>query len=607
MNTDIHSNLNTSNLTKSSHEIMIDPPFWWVGMENEELMLLIYAKGIGNSKLFIDYPGVSYYTEKLSNLNYLVAYLKIPNGVLHGLMRLRFKNEDDEFYFDYELKKRDFEKSGCKGFNSSDVIYLLMPDRFSNANPAINNFKDMLDKVNRKKPNRRHGGDLAGIQNHLSYFTDLGITALWITPVQENNNPDYSYHGYAITNHYQIDKRFGTNEDYVNFVKKCHDQGIKVIMDIVLNHFSMFHRFYQDLPSEDWVHPYVQGTHFISSLVDPHSSEIDRSSVIKGWFDKKMVDFKHENTYVSKYLIQNTIWWVEYTQVDGIRLDTQPYSERYFIAEWAQCINRQFPGFSIVGESWVQSPAIVAYWQSGSNNKDGYDSNIGHVMDFALFHAIEETYCKKNSTNPDIWKIYNVLVHDFLYGNPNKNVVMSDNHDYFRMFTYIGKDFRKWKIVMTLLLTTRGIPQIYYGTEILMQGDKTIDDGYLRRDFPGGWQNDKINVFEKKGLGTKQLEAWNFLKRLIHWRKGQNAIKIGKLKHFVPIDNVYFYARYTEIETVVVIINNNAKEYVLNMVRFQEVFEAYTEIINIDSEEKYDSNISTLTLPAMLASIFVLK
>ncbi|MBN3036516.1 MAG: cyclomaltodextrinase C-terminal domain-containing protein, partial [Bacteroidales bacterium] len=423
------------------------------------------------------------------------------------------------------------------------------------------------------------GGDIAGITGHLDYLRDLGITTLWINPLMENDNPEYSYHGYAITDFYRIDPRFGSNDDYGRLVVEAHARGLKVIMDMVFNHCSIHHPLMQDLPDSSWIHHFDHFTRSNfrgSTLADPHASEYDRTRFLTGWFDTHMADLDQRNPLLTKYLIQNTIWWIESAGIDGIRIDTQPYSYEEFIRKWSERIFLEYPGLGVVGESWLQKESFTAYFQGDRNREDGHDSGIPSVTDFPVHYALRNALTEPEGWTTGLARIYYVLAQDFLYPDPYLNLVFADNHDLTRYFSSVGEDLAFFKMAMAFLLTARGIPMIYYGTEILMTGEEHLGHGFIRKDFPGGWPGDTVNAFVTSGRTDQQNEAFEFLSRLLHWRKSSRAAVSGRLIHFVPENGVYVFFRIAEHERIMTVLNKNNQPVVLRTERFFECLKDFS-------------------------------
>lgn len=590
--------------------IKIEPPFWWTEMQVQELQLLVYGKNISETSVEINYQGLELIELiKTDNPNYLFLNLVISEKTKAGKFKINFtKNEEIIHSYEYELKER---KSGSKdrlGFNSSDVIYLIMPDRFANGNPQNDNMPGMLEKANRDDLNGRHGGDIKGIDDHIEYYKNLGITALWLNPVFENNMPTYSYHGYSITDFYKVDSRFGTNKDYKNLIDDCHKNGIKMIMDMVFNHCGSGHWWMNDLPQKDWIHNFPEFTrsnYHAATITDPYASEYDKTKLLNGWFDVTMPDLNQKNSLLANYLIQNSIWWIENVGLDGIRMDTYPFSDNKFLADWMNRINKEYPNFNVVGECWLGSASGVAYWQKDVVNKNAYKSPLKSVFDFPLMYAINQAFTEDNTWDKGIVKLYEALAQDFNYGNTNNIVVFADNHDTDRFFSIIEEDYQDFKNAMTFLLTTRGIPLIYYGTEILMTGQKNLGDGDLRKDFPGGWKGDKNNAFTDEGRINKQNDAFVFMQNLLNYRKNNEVLQTGKLLHFIPEEGVYVYFRYNDEKTVMVIINNNEKLIKLNTERFSEILKNYKNGLNIINGQKIDDlgNVSISPKSSMIIEL----
>lgn len=572
--------------------IKVEPPFWWAGMNDNTLQLLVYASGINSTQVSVNYPGVKVAKiQKAENPSYLFVDLVLDKKVKPGAFDISFKEEGKiKYTYSYELKKRNGGSAHRKGFNPSDVVYLLMPDRFANADPSNDNIEGMLEKADRLNPSGRHGGDIRGIINHLDYIKDLGITAVWINPLLENNNKAYSYHGYAITDFYKIDPRFGSNDDYIKLVSAAHQQGLKIIMDMIFNHCGINHWFINDLPMKSWIHEFPKFTRSnfkAESLSDPHASEYDRNLMTNGWFDTNMPDLDQTNPFVSNYLIQNSIWWIEYSGIDGIRMDTQPYPNKEFMSEWGRRIFKEYPDFNIVGEAWLPHESMTAYYQKDSKVSNGYNSNIPSVTDFPLYNAIGKSFNIAEGMNQGVKSIYYVLAQDFLYANPAYNLIFADNHDLNRVFSTLKGDFDAYKLAMTFLLTTRGIPEILYGTEILMRSDNYKSDGEIRKDFPGGWNGDSLNLFTAEGRNASQKEAFNFMQTLLKWRSTNEAVTTGTLKHYIPENDVYVYFRIKDNHKVMVLLNNDANAQPVETSRFSEDLNGVIQGRNVLSDKPF--------------------
>ncbi len=589
----------------------IEPPFWWTGMAESELQLLVYGKDIGKTRVSLNYPGVELKEiVMVENPNYLFINLNIGPKASAGTIQLVFQgNRKRPLVVNYELKARAEGSAQRAGFDNSDVIYLLMPDRFANGDASNDNMPGMREKADRSNPDGRHGGDLTGIIEHFDYFKRLGVTTLWLNPVLENNMPEYSYHGYAITDFYKVDPRFGTNDDYVEMINQAHSKGLKIVKDMVFNHFGTYHWWMNDLPSADWINQWPEFTRSNyrgGTLTDPYASESDKKLMLRGWFDRTMADFNQDNPFVSNYLIQNSIWWVEYAGLDGIRVDTYPYSGKTFMRKWKQRINREYPNFSVVGEVWLNTSPQVAYWMGNASNADGFNSELKHLFDFPLKYAIRDAFNEPNGWSTGVSRLYESLSLDFLYANPMNIVVFADNHDADRIFTALGDDMRKFRMAMAFLLTVRGIPQIYYGTEIAMTGWEHSGHGFIREDFPGGWEGDIAIVKDQKNLKENQREALDFMKMLLNWRKNKKVIHNGKTTHYVPENGVYVYFRHNNDESVMVIINNNEESRTFTTERFAENLKGYQTGTDVLHRTYYDQ-LRTISVPAMSARIIELN
>ena len=474
------------------------------------------------------------------------------------------------------MKQRRENSALRKSYDATDVIYLIMSDRFANGNPNNDSDKSVTEKGNRNLPGGRHGGDIEGMINHLDYLKELGVTALWPTPLCEDNDKNYSYHTYGQSDVYKIDPRFGTNEEYVKLSSELHKRDMKLIMDYVTNHWGAEHWMIKDLPSYDWIHQfpgYSQSNYRMTTQYDINASEIDTKNCVDGWFVPSMPDLNQSNPLVLKYLTQNAIWWIEYADLDGFRVDTYSYNDKEGIAKWTKSITDEYPHFNIVGEVWMHDQAQISYWQKNSPiaKIQSYNSNLPSVMDFTLHDAIGNVFNEDNANWSDgMIKVYDNFVNDFLYENPNNIMTFVENHDTNRFNEIYKNDFNKYKMAMTLIATVRGIPQLYYGSEIGMNGDKGKGDAAIRQDFPGGWNGDSNNAFLPSGRTKEQAQFFDFTSKLFLWRKTNEAVHFGKMTHYIPENNVYVYFRYTENKTVMVVINNNTKTQTFKTKRFQE-------------------------------------
>ena len=561
----------------------IEPPNWWAGMENSQLELLIYGKDIAQFTPSVDNANIQILAiKKTENYNYLFLNLDLSKAV-SGKFNINFskKGKRNNFSVSYELKERIQDSKSKEGFNSADVIYLITPDRFANGDTSNDVVETMNEKsVDRKNDYGRHGGDIKGITNHLDYINDMGFTAIWPTPVLTNDMKSSSYHGYAMTDFYEVDPRFGTMDDYKDLAKSAKNKGLKLIMDQVANHIGLEHWWMKDLPANDWVNYQeeflknntVVTNHRRTTNQDAYASLIDKNLMSEGWFVSSMPDLNQRNPFLAKYLIQNSIWWIETLDLGGIRQDTYPYSDKQFMSNWAGSIMNEYPNFSIVGEEWSVNPLLVGYWQQGAKNKDGYVSNLSSTMDFPMQKAIVDALNEAESWDNGFVKMYEGLANDFSYANPIKIMLFPDNHDMDRIFTQLKENVVNTKMALGYILALPRISQLYYGTEILMQNSaKTGDHGLIRTDFPGGWDGDKVNAFKGEGLTVDQAEMQSFMKKVLNYRKNSEAIHSGKTIHFAPENGVYTLFRIKNDEIVTVILNKNEQPISLNLNRFEEV------------------------------------
>lgn len=561
----------------SAKGITAEPAFWWSGMKNPELQLMVYGENIASFRPSVSYPGVKLKSSvALESPNYLLVYLDVENAQ-PGTFDITFTKDKKQIKMPYELKARKKDACKIKGFDSSDVLYLIMPDRFANGDPSNDNLvMKTAYKTDRNDPSARHGGDLAGIEKHLDYIEDLGVTAIWLNPVLENDMQGGSYHGYATTNYYRVDPRFGTNEDYVRLIDKTHAKGMRVVMDMIFNHCGSDHIWMKDVPSKDWFNnldKYVETSHVKEVYFDPYASEYDTKRMVDGWFVPSMPDLNQRNPHVATYLIQNSIWWIEYSGVDGIRQDTYPYADYKMMVDWCNAIYREYPDYNIVGEAWMNQTMGTAFWQKDSKLNERGNTMLKSVMDFRLMGLSHSAFFGDAG---GMQALYEHLAYDYAYADIYNVLRFLDNHDTDRFLPAMPEKLGAFKQGIAFMLTIPGIPQFYYGTELLMNGTKQKGDGYIRLDVPGGWPGDAVNQFEASGRTDIQNEAWNYMQKLLKWRKGNEVIAKGKMKHFVPQNGVYVYARNLNGKQVVVIMNGNAKESVLPLDRYDEILKGYT-------------------------------
>jgi glycosidase len=589
----------------------VEPPNWWTGMKNQNLQLLVHGNAVNETTPVINYPGVVIQNvHEAESKNYLFIDLYISTTAKPGAFSIFFVKEGDTLYTQkYTLLARD-QNVPVKGFNSSDVIYLLNPDRFVNGditNDVVPVMKEQ--KVDRKEPMARHGGDIRGIINSLDYISKMGFTAIWPTPLLENDMPKASYHGYAITNHYKVDPRFGTLNDYKELATKSREKGLKLIFDGVLNHTGTGYWWTNDLPFKDWINytgPYVRTNDRRTTHQDIYASAYDKDLMTHGWFDNTMADMNGQNPYMANYLIQNTIWWIETLHLSGLRQDTYPYSDKDFLKKWSCSVMEEYPDFTIVGEESSLNPLISSYWQKGKVNYDGYDGCLPSIMDFALQSSLVGALKTKDSTSYTYGLIglYEALANDFVYADPKNIMVFGDNHDMDRLYTQLGKDVDLTRMALTYLLTVRGIPQIYYGSEVLMDNSAALgNDGVRRSDFPGGWKGDPVNAFTGLGLSADQKNMQAYLKQLLNWRKNNPVVATGQTLHFAPFDGVYVYFRYNTEKTVMVVMNKNKGDTTIDLKRFAEILANKSKAENALTGEII-SGLTSLTVKGKTTSIF---
>lgn len=589
----------------------IEPANWWVGMKNSKLQLIVHGNQIAARNVTINYPGVTLLkTNKVENANYLFLDLEISPATQPGTFPIRFEKKGAKaLVFAYELKARNLKQVKAQGVNTKDLVYLIMPDRFANGDKTNDIVKGMTETtLNRDSMYHRHGGDIQGIINNLDYLQDLGVTALWINPLLTNDQPKTSYHGYANTENYRIDPRYGSNELYKKLIDELHKRGMKMVKDLVHNHVGSRHWTVLDLPSKDWLNQwpnftrttYREQTHF-----DPYASAADKNQMVKGWFDFHMPDPNQQNPYVRNYITQSHIWWVEYAGVDAFRLDTYAYNDLDYMAEWAKAIKAEYPNLNSFGETWVQGVPSQTYFTEGNVVNQGFDSGLDGVTDFQALWAVNEALNGKFGWTDGVVRLYNTLAYDYQYKDATKNVVFLDNHDLNRFYSVVNEDFSKYKSGIAWLLTTRGIPQFYYGNEILMTGT-TTPDGKVRLDFKGGWPEDKTNKFTAAGRTEKENEAFNYVRKLATYRKNNEVLQTGKMMQFVPQDGVYVYFRYNADKTVMMLMNGEEKEVTLSTARFEERTKGFKQAINVATDELL-TDISQINIPAKTTLILELK
>ncbi|PAP75622.1 glycoside hydrolase family 13 protein [Rubrivirga marina] len=593
----------------------VEPAFWWAGMHHPELQVMLYGEDVGRARATLaETPGVTLdRVVAVENPNYLFLEMTVGPDAEAGPLALTLEGPDGTQTLDYELRERSRRPgSYAQGFSSEDVIYLMMPDRFANGDESNDSIPGMLEGADRSDPNARHGGDFAGVLEHLGYIDDLGMTAIWFTPVFENDmTPAYgAYHGYAATDMYATDPRFGTTDEFVALVDAVHGRGLKVIMDMIHNHVGDRHWWMDDLPTSDWVHDWerVGQTNFTGpAAIDPYASEADRRQLVDGWFVREMPDLNQRNPLLAQYLLQNTVWWIEHTGIDGIRMDTYLYPDKAYMARWARYVLDAYPDFNIVGESWVTNVPHEAYWQDDfAAPGDGYDSDLPSVTDFPLAFALRGAF-----TGGGPYAIYETLAQDHIYPDPNGMVTFFDNHDLDRAYSD-ADDLSALALGYAFQMTTRGIPQVYYGTEVAIpNGPRTGGDGYKRLDMPGGWPGDARSVFTEAGRTEREQEAFEVVRALSRWRRTADVIHHGRLTQFIPRDDVYVYFRWDEDpgsepgagSTVMVVLNAASEGRTLDLGRLAERLGSVATGRDVVTRTVYDLTRPTLAVPARTALV----
>ncbi|MBQ5947212.1 glycoside hydrolase family 13 protein [Massilia sp. ST3] len=588
----------------------MEPPFWWTGMQNKQLQLMVHGERIAELEPALAHPGVRIaQVTRVPNKNYLFIDLVVGEDAKPGSFEIRFSGAGRTATHAYRLLARAPGSAGRQGFGSKDAIYQVMPDRFANGDPSNDSLPAMADKLDRKNGGGRHGGDIAGMIGKLDYIAGLGFTQLWPTPLVENDMPAYSYHGYAATDHYRIDPRYGSNEDFVRLSREAKARGIGLIQDVVLSHIGSRHWWMKDLPTPDWVNyggKFVPTAHHRTAVQDPYASKEDADNFTRGWFVESMPDLNQSNPLVANYLIQNNIWWIEYANLAGLRIDTFGYSDSAFLSEYTRRIMAEYPKLNLVGEEWSTKVPVVARWQRGKANFDGYTASTPSLMDFPLAEAMRNALAAKDGHNV-FNEVYETLSLDYLYPEPGNLVLFAGNHDLARLYSVVGEDLDKFKMDLVFTMTMPRIPQFYTGDEILKtSATKERNDASYRTDFPGGWQGDKVDAFSGQGLTPRQREAQDFVRKLVNWRKGQPLIHHGKLMHYGPRDNTWVYFRYGDSGKVLVAFNNNPKEMILGVERFHEMLGGVSSGRDVLSGKAYDLR-SELRLPARSAIILELQ
>lgn len=538
----------------TSKVTQVEPPCWWTGMKTP-LQLMIHGENVSQYTVSIEGDSAVKVTgiHKAESPNYLFVDIKVPENARTGNYRLKFSKPGDTFFMKYNISARREGSAGRESFSSADAIYLIMPDRFINGEPGNDDNPYALEKSDHQAFFGRHGGDVEGIRSQLDYIADAGFTAIWFTPLLEDNESVESYHGYACTDYYNVDRRFGGNHAYRKLVAAAHEKGLKIIMDVVTNHSGIHHWWYEDLPFADWVHQWPEYTHSNCSFsvhTDPYVSARDKENMEQGWFDRAMVDMNLDNPYLLRYFQQWAVWWIEWADLDGLRVDTYPYNEKGPMSQWCASVRAEYPGINIVGECWTTNIAQAAYWQDGAHNADGFNSNLPSIMDFSLHEAI----CRGINTDREDWEnglslVYQSLANDAFIANPRNVMIFPGNHDTARIADVCRRDPARVKLVMALMATLRGYPQIFAGDEIFsVSSDLSQGHGGLRVMFDEHWASDPV-----------KKDVHDYVRALLQWRKGSKAVQQGRTLHFLSRDNTYAYFRYTDDEAVFVFANNNTE------------------------------------------------
>jgi glycosidase len=589
----------------------MDPPSWWTGMHNSKLQLMVHGPRIADLEPSLAYPGVRIVSvSRVASKNYLFIDLEIAPDAAPGKLDLAFKRGGQTLRYGYQLQARAKGSAQRIGFNSSDAIYQVMPDRFANGNPDNDSVAGMTDKLNRAEGYGRHGGDIKGIAEHLDYVAGMGFTMIWPTPLLESNMPAYSYHGYATTNLYRIDPRYGSNEEYRDLVSQARGKGVGVIQDVVLNHIGARHWWLQDMPMPDWLSyqgKFVPTQHHRVAVQDPYASEQDKRNFTAGWFSEGMPDLNQANPFVATYLIQNNIWWIEYAGLAGLRVDTYGYSDTDFLSRWSGSVMAEYPKLNLVGEEWSPLIPVVAHWQEGKRNADGYVSHMPSMMDFPLTDAMRRALAAPDGAEHSLTNLYETLSQDYLYPNPGNLVLFEGNHDLSRIYSELNADPDLFRMAMAFVATAPRIPQFYTGSEILMTSTtKERDDASYRRDFPGGWRGDAVNAFTGAGLEPRQAAAQAYVKKLFNWRKSAAVIHHGKLMHFGPEQNTYVYFRYDGSKKVMVAFNKNKTDTVLKTARFDEMLNGARAGLDVITGQRVSLD-GEVRLPARSALILEIE
>lgn len=595
--------------TQAPAALRVEPPFWWADMKHTRLQIVVEAPNVADAEVSLREGDAKLLgVQRGDSHNYQFLDLDLASatpGSLH--FDLAFPDGTSQT-FKYELRQRAPGSAQRQGFGPRDLIYLIVPDRFANGDTRNDVIAGLAEsKVDRNDPNARHGGDIAGIVAHLEYLQGLGVTQLWPTPLVENDAPQFSYHGYGATDFYAVDPRFGSNADVVDLSRQARERGMGLIQDIVLNHIGSGHRWVSDPPTHDWLGfdgTFTPTNHARTTLQDPYAADIDRKKFNAGWFTETLPDLNQQQPLLATYLIQMSLWWIEFAGLSGIRQDTYPYADHAFLNEWGRRIALEYPNFNIVGEEWSDNPVVVSYWQKG--NARGNPSSTPSMMDFPLYYQMLSALTGEERWDAGLIRLYQAPVNDVLYGDPNNLVLFDGNHDTARLYSLLDEDFDAWKMAIAFLFTAKRIPQLFYGTELLMTSPKERNDGLVRADFPGGWTEDKSSAISTRGLSRRAIEAQNFIRTLANFRRNTPALHRGDFKHYFPENGVYVYFRYDTKDVVMVAINKSTAPHSLALDRFSEVLESQAVAKNVvtGTTEKIGSS---LALAARSTTVLVFK
>ncbi|MBP6230814.1 MAG: glycoside hydrolase family 13 protein [Paludibacteraceae bacterium] len=588
----------------------LEPSSWWIGMNDPELQLMVHGENISKATVEFSYEGVTLARKEVTdNPNYVFLYLTIDKNTQPGTFDIVFKNGKKQIgKCCYTLQARRENSATRPSFSSADAVYLLMPDRFANGDASNDAIKGYSQGVNRADLGERHGGDFKGVINNIPYLADLGITALWSTPFFDNNDAQYSYHHYSTGDYYKVDPRLGTKEEYKQLSETCKEHGIKLIIDVVPNHCGGIHWWMDDVPASDWFNvweTHTSSNYRMTAWTDPYASESDLKQLNQGWFSHNMPDFNLANPHLFTYLKQAYVWWIEYANVDGIRVDTYPYTDIHIGAKWIKAIRDEYPTMNIVGECWVKTPQEIAFYQSGNTNRYNFDSHIPSVMDFVLKDVFEFSFNERETWDKGMIRFYNHYAQDFVYPDPSKIMNFLDNHDIDRYSEVVGHDVKKYKMALTLLIASRGYPQIYAGNEIMLGGKRGSYEGH-RFDFPGGWAGDARNAFTPEGRTEIENDVFKYLRTLLHYRKNTTALQTGEMKQFIPYDGIYVYFRYDNEKTIMVVTNNNDTYRDVATERFAEILSPFTSGKEITTGAEMDVT-KSVKIPGKTVFLIELK